>query len=311
METIFTDFDLPVTNEQVEKTGIALSRRYPFFSLRSIGKSYLQKEIYLFSIGEGEQTLLYVAGHHALETVCSAVLLRFATELCREAEQGRSVYDCSTEYLLRYRRICILPLLNPDGASILRGEIDGSHPMYERLLAMNDGSDDFCRWQANGRGVDLNHNYDAGFSEYRQIERQMGIYKGAPTRYSGEYPESESEVASLCAFVRNNRPRFSLSLHSQGEEIYFGKPPYPPALLAIGKRIARMTGYSISVPTGGAAYGGMTDWMIEKEALPCYTLECGKGVNPLPSTAVTGIYGRLRPLLFRAPILFCSNEKIK
>ena len=49
---------------------------------------------------------------------------------------------------------------------------------------MNGGSEDFTRWQANVRGVDLNHNYDAGFDAYKQLEPSLGITGGGPTRQS-------------------------------------------------------------------------------------------------------------------------------
>ena len=39
-----------------------------------------------------------------------------------------------------------------------------------RGLKYNQQSDDFSHWQANARGVDLNHNYDSGFYEYKKIE---------------------------------------------------------------------------------------------------------------------------------------------
>ena len=70
--------------------------------------------------------------------------------------------------------------------------LSGVSRAERRRRAVPDG--DFTHWQANARGVDLNHNYDAGFLEYKQIEAEQGILGGGPTRYSGECPESEPEV---------------------------------------------------------------------------------------------------------------------
>lgn len=278
-----------------------------FCSLSLLGRSFLDCEIPLLRIGGGEKAILYVGGHHGMETVTSAVLLRFAFELCEAAAAGRRVYNVSPEYLLRHRSIYILPLLNPDGAMIAAGGLSPAHPLYERILKMNGGKTDFSHWQANGRGVDLNHNYNAGFEEYKQLEVRAGIFGGAPTKYSGDYPESEPETAALCSFLRGTLPRCTLTLHTQGEEIYYsscGKVPLRGASYA--KTAARLTGYRLAVPEGGAAYGGLTDWIIGELSLPSLTLECGKGENPLPPESLTGIYGRLRELLFTAPILFCS-----
>ena len=289
-----------------DREGGDRSRR-GFCSLSLLGRSFLDCEIPLLRIGGGEKSILYVGGHHGMETVTSAALLRFAFELCEAAAAGRRVYNVSPEYLLRHRSIYILPLLNPDGAMIAAGGLSPAHPLYERILKMNGGKTDFSHWQANGRGVDLNHNYNAGFEEYKQLEVRAGIFGGAPTKYSGDYPESEPETAALCSFLRGTLPRCTLTLHTQGEEIYYsscGKVPLRGASYA--KTAARLTGYRLAAPEGGAAYGGLTDWIIGELSLPSLTLECGKGENPLPPESLTGIYGRLRELLFTAPILFCS-----
>jgi g-D-glutamyl-meso-diaminopimelate peptidase len=77
-------------------------------------------------------------------------------------------------------------MLNPDGVDLQIKGIEAGGILSERLLKMN-GREDFSHWQANARGVDLNHNYDAGFHEYKKLEKENDICAGA-TRYSGEYP---------------------------------------------------------------------------------------------------------------------------
>ena len=172
---------------------------------------------------------------------------------------------------------------------------------------MNSGSKDFSHWQANARGVDLNHNYDAGFAEYKQIERQSGITEGAPTRYSGESPESEPEVAAICSLIRTLPFSFLMTLHSQGEEIYYkysGNPEEQTKNFTAVKALASMTGYALSTPQGAASYGGLSDWAGGKMGVPSVTLECGKGENPLPIEECMKIYGGVRRALFCAPMMF-------
>ena len=80
---------------------------------------------------------------------------------------------------------------------------------------------DLSRWQANARGVDLNHNYDAGFYEYKKLEEEKGIVAGA-TRYSGEHPFSEPETAYLSSFIRFTESlSMIMTFHSSSEEIYY------------------------------------------------------------------------------------------
>ena len=304
----------PVTAGKVQEALAALLQLYGkgdgnrgICSVSLLGKSFWDAEIPLIRIGQGEKAILYVGGHHGMETVTSAVLLRFAFELCEAAAKGRRLYNVSCEYLVRHRSIYILPLLNPDGAMIAAGGLTPASPFYERILKMNGGGEDFSHWQANGRGVDLNHNYNAGFGECKQMEAREGIFSGCPSKYSGEYPESEPETAALCSFLRKTLPRFTLTLHTQGEEIYYSSMGKTlPKTASFARAMAKMTGYRLGTPTGSAAYGGLTDWMIGELSLPCFTLECGKGENPLPPESLVGIYGRIRELLFTGPILFGS-----
>ena len=78
----------------------------------------------------------------------------------------------------------------------------------------------------------------------------------------------------------------------------------PPGAGAAAKRLAALTGYRIAEPSGAAAYGGLTDYCIEKLGIPAFTLECGKGKNPLPPADAPILYGEIRKALFGFPMLF-------
>ena len=173
--------------------------------------------------------------------------------------------------------------------------LDRSCVLYERLLVMNGDRPDFVHWQANGRGVDLNHNYDAGFAAYKRLEAEADIPEGAPGKYSGRYPESEPETKALADLVRTIVPAFLMTLHSQGEEIYAS-----PAAAAYASVLCRLSGYRLEKPTGTAAYGGLTDWAGSVCGIPAVTVECGLGENPLPLSAFLPTYERLRRMLFTA-----------
>ena len=283
-----------------------LSDTYSFLTLSYIGTSILDRAIPILHIGNGSRRVLYVGAHHGMEWLTSLVLTRFLEEFCEVVKEKKRVcgmYPCD---LLDGYTLSVLPMLNPDGVEYQIHGVRDDNPLRERLLAMNGGSEDFSNWQANARGVDLNHNYDAGFAEYKKIEAENGIKKGAPTRYSGQEPESEPEIRALCNFIRFQKDlRLILSLHTQGEEIFCkaSEGAITRNFLAISK-ISSLTGYKISEAEGPAAYGGLTDWCIQKQDLPALTLECGKGVNPLPLSDHTAIYQRLRETLFVAPTLF-------
>ena len=202
------------------------------------------------------------------------------------------------------RKIHIIPMLNPDGVEYRLNGISENNPIRERVIAYNEG-EDFTKWNANARGVDLNHNYNARFNEYKIYEKQHGITPGK-TKYSGEYPESEPETAALCAFVRSMEISLVMSLHSQGEEIYYsyiGDDESSRRNLSAAKKLSELCGYKLSEPQGMASYGGLSDW-CGSVGIPSFTFECGIGKNPLPISECRSIYAKMRAALFCAPNLF-------
>ena len=76
------------------------------------------------------------------------------------------------------RGLIIVPMLNPDGVEIAQHGARGCLHLAKRIYDLCDGH--FERWQANARGVDLNHNFDAGWEKLRQMEISYGILKPAP-----------------------------------------------------------------------------------------------------------------------------------
>jgi g-D-glutamyl-meso-diaminopimelate peptidase len=225
-----------------------------------------------------------------MEWITTALLLDFLRDVGKEMRRGGK-----TGIVLENRTLCVVPMLNPDGVELQINGKDDLNPLTERLNAMSGG--DFSRWQANGRGVDLNHNYDAGFFEYKKYEREHGITAGA-TLFSGEHPESEPETSALCAFIRARGIDMLIALHTQGEEIYYDFGGIvPDGGKVIAKRLSALSGYALSEPTGSAAYGGLKDWFIKEFSRPGFTVEIGKGENPLPVTDAVKIYKRIEEML--------------
>ena len=284
---------------------ISLSRENDTVRLSYIGNTIMSRPIPMITLGEhkAKKAVLYVATHHATENICTSVLMRFIREYLSLYKSRDRVCGINMASLYKMRKIYIIPMLNPDGVEYRLNGIEPQNPLCERMLKCLCG--DFSHWNANARGVDLNHNYDAGFYEYKKIESEREIFEGA-SKYSGEYPESEPEVSALCTFIRFNSMELdgALTLHSQGEEIYYkseGKCPKKSEFLI--RMIAKMTGYKPSITQDTASYGGLTDWLIQELDKPSFTIECGRGENPLPMSQLGDIYLRLRELLFTFPVL--------
>lgn len=251
-----------------------------------IGKTALGVPIPCVRVGRGDGAAIFVGAHHGMEHITSNILLKFALDA-----QGDGIPTKS--------ELFVVPMLNIDGCAVAQGEaLPLSHERYDASL--------FPRWQANARGVDLNHNYDAGFDKCKAAERAMGITSPAATRYGGEYPGSEPETAALCRLTRALAPRLNVAvaLHTQGEEIYFdygGKIPHGAKTLA--ERMALVSGYRLSSPDEDvASHAGYKDYVIEKLGVPAFTVECGKGANPLPPENFDEIYKKVRPILTEAAL---------
>jgi len=178
-----------------------------------IARSILSRPIEGYFIGNGKQLVTVLAAHHALESITTNFAFLLCDILLSKSTLGESNnIDC--KLLLSKYRFLIVPCVNPDGVELrMHGAYDS--PLKERQLRISGG--DFSLWQANARGVDLNHNYDYGFLEYKQIEAEQGIVPGA-TLYSGEYPESEPETRGVANLIRTLMPSLVISLHTQGEE---------------------------------------------------------------------------------------------
>ncbi len=277
-----------------------LSAASPSAELLYLGNSTFGRSIPVIRLGHGSKKVLYVGAHHGMEWLTSALLTRFAFDLSLAIDQGTRVGRVVPAVLSETHTLYILPMLDPDGVEYQIHGVGEENPLYERLLEMN-GGDDFSRWQANGRGVDLNHNYDCDFEAQKAWERENGIYGGAPTRYSGEAPESECEVALLCNLIRFHHRELSgvMTLHTQGEEICCGGLHDPHSRMGIiASRLSRLLAYPVTVPAPPASYGGLTDWCVRKMGIPAFTVECGKGQNPLPLSDFPSVYSRIREGLF-------------
>ncbi len=270
----------------------ALSSRYECCRLSSAGTSLCDRSLHLLTIGYGDTPVLYAGAFHGLEWITAAILYHFCRRLCQGEESGLTVYGTPVRPLLRKITLYCIPMVNPDGVEIsLHGE--SSAGKYAPVSAGKTH-----RWQANARGVDLNHNFDAGWHVLREMEQNAGITGPGPTRYGGHFPESEPESAAIAALCRRVPFSLAAAFHTQGEEIYWKYGAHTPDISReIARKMADASGYCIAEPEALASMGGFKDWFLDCFHRPAFTIEAGKGKNPLPFSQLTAIEGRLFPLM--------------
>ena len=119
-----------------------------------------------------------------------------------------------------------------------------------------------------------------------------------------QIPHPSAETAALVALCRVRQPRMAIALHSQGEEIYwrYGER-IPPASERIARILAAASGYRLVENDGLASHGGFKDWFIEYFDRPAFTVEMGKGENPLPVGDLDRILCQIVPMLTLAAIM--------
>ncbi|MBR1779157.1 MAG: M14 family metallocarboxypeptidase [Clostridia bacterium] len=280
----------------------AIAKKYAFLKLEVLGKSYCERDIHCIKIGNPQNACLLVGGFHGMEWLTSLLLLRFVERLADSIKYNYPLYGINLQKLLAKKGAQIVPCINPDGTEIsIRGAKSANkyRDLVEKISRGNTSN-----WQANARGVDINHNFDAKWEELHSLEQKNGITGPAPTRFGGNNPESELETQILTDLCRKGAYRHAIAFHSQGEEIYWdfdNRQPENSHLMA--HILSQTSGYALSEPEGLAVGGGFKDWFIEKFNRPAFTIEIGKGQNPLPISEFNNIYTKLGKMLVFSIIL--------
>ncbi len=275
---------------------------YAFLSRDTIGETRCSRPIDLLCIGNRQKQVLFTAAYHGMEWITSLLLLRFVDEMCFSVMTGKSMCGVRIGSILNRRGLAIIPCVNPDGVEI---QIHGAKSAggYEELVQkVSKGNTSL--WQSNAAGVDINHNFSANWENLRKMEIENGIISASSTRYGGEFPESEPESRTVASYCRTGNITHALAFHSQGEEIYWNFGDYNDIEAhKMAKIMAYSSGYKIGEPTGLASGGGFKDWFVQKFKRPAFTVEVGKGKNPLPINDFEPIYQKIKEMLVLATVL--------
>lgn len=282
-----------------------LKARYPFITIGSAGKSVLGRELYYVRLGTGPNQVFYNASHHALEWITTPLLTKFIENFSKAYVDGTNIRGYSPRDIWNRSSIYIMPMVNPDGVDLVLNGLSRNNPYYNELIRWNKGSTDFSQnWEANNHGVDLNHNYNALWQLSKDAEASYGVFGPGPTRYSGPFPESEPETKAVVSFTRSHNFRLVIAYHSQGEVIYWQFSNLtPPESLTIGNQFSNVSGYTLAETSGITSYSGYKDWFIQDFRRPGYTIEVGRGRNPLPISQFDEIYNDNEELLLLASII--------
>jgi g-D-glutamyl-meso-diaminopimelate peptidase len=262
-----------------------LSNVYPFLRRGSIGSSVMGKPIPELVIGNGAKKAHVNGSFHGNEWITTPGLVRFLNEYLMALTNNGAIRG---RYMLPYYGIAslsVVPMVNPDGVDLVVNGRPQQEPYRSQVLVINGGSEDFSGWKANIRGVDLNNQYPAQWE--REAER--GPRSPAPRDYAGTGPLTEPESIAIADLTRERDFDRVLAFHTQGEVIYWGYENLETeAAERLVNEFARVSGYQ---PIRYAdSFAGYKDWFIQDWRRPGYTIEVGRGTNPLPLSQLEEIY---------------------
>lgn len=271
-----------------------LCSKFSFIKHSYIGKSVCDRCIDSLHIGNTKKRILYAGGFHGSEYLTTLALLKFLEECAESVMNNNLIGKYDIAKLLKIRGLTIVPCVNPDGVEIA---LNGSNSALKYKTLVERVSTNTKNWKANARGVDINHNFNAGWYALKQRELSLGINRPAPTRYGGTHPESEPETKALTRLCKSVSFERALALHSQGREIYccFGRHT-PVQSFRLASVFSEASCYNIAFPEEIATGGGFKDWFIEKFRRPGLTIEMGLGENPLPLTDLDTEYEIVRKI---------------
>lgn len=219
-----------------------------------IGNSFFGLPIFYMAVKKTEYPKIIVQyAIHAREYITTYLALKQIEDFNKNGSFGSAYF---------------IPLMNPDGVNICEGD----RPLYK----------------ANGRGVDLNVNFDALWGR-----GESNVYYKCDQNYVGKFAFSETETQALRDFTIRVKPQATVSYHAKGEVIFwefFQDKEKKKLHKKLAKNVSKVTGYKIRSSKNST--GGYKDWCVEKLGIPALTIEVGddKLNHPLKLDALDDIY---------------------
>lgn len=291
-DVVFTDLPYSAFPTACVLEGLTL--RYPFLVKYPIGRSVSGRRIEAIRIGAGPLRVGINASHHANEWITTPLVLTFLERYAKAFSEGGNVGGVSARTLYEASTLTLVPLVNPDGVDLVTGALSEGDSFYESAKALSAFYPEIpfpSGWKANIQGVDLNLGYPAGWENARAIKFAQGFTRPGPRDYVGTRPLEAPEDRALYELSIRERYDRAIAYHTQGGEIYWefqGHAPQGSRTLA--ERFASASGYRIANVPYDSGFAGYKDWMIDALNANAFTIEAGRGQNPLPINDLPSIY---------------------
>ncbi len=276
----------------------ALQAAFPSMQMSVLANTVDGRQLYHVVIGNpnAPHQILVHAGIHAREYIVSQLAMREIASLL-VMQQGNLLYQGqSVAALLENTCIHFVPMVNPDGITLVQGGIDALNTetakAQVRSIIAADGATNTTsylrQWKNNINGVNLNRNFDAYWQE-----ATPKVNHPSNMNYKGTSAESEIESKAIADLCRQIMPDYTISYHTQGRVIYwyFGETgTYKSKAKYLANVVHKNSGYEISDTWSKTDAAGFKDWAELKLDIPSVTIECGHGTSPVAESQISQIW---------------------
>ena len=275
-----------------------LKASYPQMQMDVLGNTIDGRQLYHVVVGNpsAPHKILVHGGIHAREYISSQVVMREIVALLEMQKNGWLYHGQSVATLLQNTCIHFVPMVNPDGITLVQGGIDALNTQAAKTMVMSMAAQDqvtdlatyLRKWKNNINGVNLNRNFDAFWQEATpKVDHPSNMF------YKGTGPESEVESKALANLCRQLMPDYTISYHTQGRVIYwyFGETGnYKAKGQYLANVVHQNTGYTISDTWSQTDAAGFKDWAVQKLDIPSVTIELGRGTSPVDESQITQMW---------------------
>lgn len=270
-----------------------LVQEFSFLRVNTIGQSVLNQPIYEMQIGTGQRKVHWNGSFHANEWITTCVIMKMLYWICNTLTMEELPFHKELLALFSENTLSIVPMVNPDGVNLVINEVVEQSDFMEFVNKINEGKDDFTGWKANIRGVDLNNQFPAKWELEKERKQQKTF---APRDYPGDAPLTEPESIAMSNLAIERKFDLILALHTQGKEFYWGYDNLEPPISEVYANYFSSVSPYKAVKTIDS-HAGYKDWYIQDFRKPGFTLELGKGINPLPLSMFESIFSETFPIL--------------
>ncbi len=270
------------SHETMVKDAASLAKMYPeIIKIGSIGSSVEGRDLVLIEFGKGDKKIFVCGAHHSREYITTTYLMYAIDRFAYMYKTGIDETGYNVKEILDNVTYCIVPMVNPDGVNLVQNGLAAvKNPDNVASMYISEGKENGYRaWKANINGVDVNWNYDKDWS----IDRNK-YQTPASTGHNGTYPASEPETRAVSAYVDSYPFEAFLSMHSQGELLYWAEDVTNPTNL--GALVKKNTGFSLTrEDTEGklsGVGGSFFDYVYRKYGKATMTVELCKYIGPRP-----------------------------